>query len=123
MAQRVLAAVDDMFFAAKIKATAEHLGIDIRFVRSAEAAVESARRERPALIIVDLHSRGIDPFALAESLKSDEQLRGLSLIGFFSHVQTELQRRAEQAGYDRVMPRSAFTKHLAEILVSNSGGA
>jgi len=81
MAQRVLAAVDDMFFASKIKATAEHLGIDVRFVRSAEAAVESARGQRPSVIIVDLHSRAVDPFALAETLKSDKQLRDVSLIG------------------------------------------
>ncbi|MGB7923572.1 MAG: hypothetical protein WCF57_10040 [Pyrinomonadaceae bacterium] len=118
MTRRILAAVDDMFFASKIRATAEHLGIEIGFVRSAEAALESARRERPALIIVDLHSRAVDPFALAESLKTDERLRDVSLLGFFSHVQTELQRRAEEAGYDRVLPRSAFTNRLAEILSS-----
>lgn len=116
MAQRVLAAVDDMFFASKIRATAEHLGIDVRFVRSAGAAVESARAQRPSVIVVDLHSRAVDPFALAETLKSDERLRDVSLIGFFSHVETALQRRAEQTGYDRVLPRSAFTKRLAEIL-------
>jgi CheY-like chemotaxis protein len=118
MAQRVLAAVEDMFFASKIRATAEHLGIDVRFARSAESALESARRERPSLIIVDLHSRAVDPFALAEALKADEQLRDVPLAGFFSHVETDLRRRAEQAGYDRVLPRSAFTKHLPDILSS-----
>ena len=123
MAQCVLAAVDDMFFVSKIKATAEHLGIDIRFVRSAEAAIESARQQTPSLVIADLHSERCDPFALAEAMKVDERLRAVPLVGFFSHVQTALQRRAEEAGYDRVMPRSAFTKHLAEILMSNSGGA
>ena len=56
-------------------------------------------------------------------MKVDERLRAVPLVGFFSHVQTALRRRAEEAGYDRVMPRSAFTKHLAEILVSNSDGA
>lgn len=119
MNQSVLAAVDDMFFASKIRATAEHLGIDIRFVRSVNAAVESAHQQRPSLIIVDLHLRSSDPFALAETVRSDEELRDVPLIGFFSHVQTELQRRAEQAGYDRVLARSAFTKHLPEILSSS----
>ena len=33
-----------------------------------------------------------------------------------TEVQTELQRAAEAAGFDRVIPRSAFTKHLPEIL-------
>jgi hypothetical protein len=31
-------------------------------------------------------------------------------------VQTALQQRAEESGFDRVMPRSVFTKRLAEIL-------
>jgi CheY-like chemotaxis protein len=105
-----------MFFASKIRAVAAHLGVEVRFARSAVAAVEAAREERPSLVIVDLHSRQCDPFTLAESLKADEHLRALPLVGFFSHVQTVLQRRAERAGYDRVMPRSAFTKHLPEIL-------
>jgi CheY-like chemotaxis protein len=123
MNQHVLAAIDDMFFASKIRASAEHLGVDVRFIRSVEEALESARQERPSLLIVDLHSQRCDPFALAEALKSDEHLRDLPLVGFFSHVQTELQRRAEQAGYDRVLPRSVFTKHLAEILQSGLGQA
>ena len=116
MTQHVLAAVDDMFFASKIRGCAEQLGVDVHFVRGTEAMIESARRERPSLVIVDLHWQRGDPFALAESLKMDEHLRDVPLIGFFSHVQTELQRRAEQSGYDRVMPRSAFTKQLPEIL-------
>jgi CheY-like chemotaxis protein len=116
MAQHVLAAVDDMFFASKIRGCAEQAGVDVRFVKNVDAAVESARPERPALIIVDLHWQRGDPFELAASLKTDERLRDVPLVGFFSHVQTALQQRAKQSGYDRVMPRSAFTKQLPEIL-------
>jgi PleD family two-component response regulator len=119
MSESVIAAVDDIFFASKIRAVAEHLGIEVRFVRSADEALEAARQEQPRLIIADLHSQKCDPFSLAEQLKSDETLRAVPLIGFFSHVQTELQQRAKQAGYDRIMPRSAFSKHLLEILEGN----
>lgn len=116
MKRFVLAAVDDMFFASKIRAVAEHLGLKVRFVRSADEALEAARIDAPSLIIADLHAQKCDPFGLAEQLKMDETLRAVPLLGFFSHVQTELQQRAKQAGYDRVMPRSAFSKNLAEIL-------
>ena len=58
----------------------------------------------------------IDPIDLAKRLKADERLRAIPLLGFFSHVQTEFQRQAEEAGFDRVMPRSVFTKSLALIL-------
>lgn len=116
MGKYVLAAVDDMFFAAKIRAVAEHVGVEVRFVKSVEASLETSRTELPALIIADLHSQKCDLFTLAARLKSDEQLRAVPLIGFFSHVQTALQQRAEQAGFDRVMPRSLFTKQLPKIL-------
>jgi CheY-like chemotaxis protein len=84
-----------------------------------EDALEAARVEEPSLILADLHAQKCDPFALAEQLKADEALRAVTLVGFFSHVQTQLQQRAEQSGFDRVMPRSAFSKNLPEIL----GGA
>jgi PleD family two-component response regulator len=122
MSQSVIAVVEDMFFASKIKATAEHLGIEVRFPRSAEEVVASARQRAPALVIVDLHAARCDPFALAVALKADDNLRHLPILGFFSHVQTALQRRAEEAGFDRVMPRSAFTKRLPEILQDTEPG-
>jgi hypothetical protein len=38
------------------------------------------------------------------------------LLGFFSHVHTALMHQAQEAGYNQVMPRSAFTKRLPEII-------
>jgi CheY-like chemotaxis protein len=116
MPRLVIAVVDDLFFASKIRGTAEQLGVAVKFARTADALAEAARRDLPALIICDLHSQKVDPNELAKLLKADEQLRSIPLVGFFSHVQTELQREAEQAGFDQVLPRSAFTKHLSEIL-------
>jgi CheY-like chemotaxis protein len=115
----LIAAVEDLFFASKIRATAAHLGIEISFVKSAPAALEAARQKRPSLIIVDLHAQKCEPFALARQLKLDQQLREIKLVGFFSHVQTELMSEAQAAGYDRVLPRSAFAKHLPDILQMN----
>ena len=119
MTRSVIAVVDDLFFASKIRGTATELGVRATFARSAEVTLEAARRDQPALIICDLHSQKVDPLELAKQLKADEELRSIPLLGFFSHVQTELQRRAEEAGFDRVMPRSAFTRNLSEILTGN----
>ena len=117
MNNRVIVAVDDMFFAARIRTTAEHLGVEVDYPRSTEAVIEAARREAPALIIVDLHAQRYDPFQIARQLKATGPPGGSApIVGFFSHVQTDLQRRAEEAGFDRVLPRSAFTKRLPEIL-------
>ena len=112
----VIAAVDDLFFASKIRAVAEHLGLTIEFARSDQVVIDSARREAPALIVIDLHSQKFQPLSLAGQLKEDDQLKSIRLVGFFSHVETELQAAAEKAGFDRVLPRSAFTRNLPEIL-------
>ena len=116
MKKRVVAAVDDLFFAAKIRATAEGLGVAVEFVRDPDALFAAAQQEPPALIIADLQAQRLDPFALAARLKADEHLRDVPIVGFFAHVETVLQRRAREAGFDRVLARSAFTQQLPEIL-------
>jgi len=121
LSRTVLAIVDDLFFASKIRGTAEQAGVTVRFARNAAAMLEAMRRDQPSLIIFDLNSERTDPIELAKQLKADGQLCAIPLLGFFSHVQTELQRQAEAAGFDRVMPRSAFSKHLSEILTGDNG--
>jgi CheY-like chemotaxis protein len=116
MSRNVIAVVDDLFFASKIRGTAETLGITVSFPRHADGMKEVVQRNPSALIVCDLNSEKFDPMALARTLKSDASTRDIPLIGFCSHVQTELQTAAQQAGFDRVMPRSLFTRDLAAIL-------
>jgi CheY-like chemotaxis protein len=116
MKRRIIAAVGDLFFAARIRGTAEQAGAEASFPKSADALLTSAREEPPALFVFDLQAQNFDVCELARTLKADERLRGVPLVGFFSHVETELQRRAQEAGFDAVMPRSLFTRRLPEIL-------
>src|SRR5215213_3868323 len=119
MSQIVISVVDDMLFTSKIRAVAEAAGVEISFPRSQEAVVSKARETKPGLILVDLHNQRIDPVALARELKADEELRGIRLLGFFSHVQTELQRNAVAAGFDQVIPRSVFARDLPNLLAAD----
>lgn len=116
MKRQVIAAVDDIFFAAKIRAAAESLDVEVSLSRDPQALIAAAREINPALVIVDLHARRFDPFALARALKADARLSSIRILGFFSHVQTALMHQAKEAGYDEVLPRSAFSNRLPEIL-------
>ena len=118
MSHLVIAVVDDMFFASKIRAVAEASGVEISFPRSKAALLESARERKPALILVDLHNQKVDSVELAADLKSDERMAEVPLVGFFSHVHTDLQKNALAAGFDQVLPRSAFSRDLPEILTA-----
>ena len=108
-----------MFFASKIRAVAEAVGVEISFPRTREALVEKARAAKPRLIVIDLHNQKFDPIALAAEFKTEEELREIRLLGFFSHVQTELQRNALAAGFDQVIPRSVFARDLPKILAAD----
>ena len=116
MTREIIAVVDDIFFASKIRGTAEQVGVSVEFVRSFEAITEIIQRKTPSLIICDLNSARINPIDLAKELKAQEETKKIPLLGFFSHVQTELQREAQQAGFDRVIPRSLFASSLNKIL-------
>jgi PleD family two-component response regulator len=121
MKRRVLAAVDDIFFASKIRAAAEASGVEYDSARTVESAIDKAKANLPSVVIADLHSQRCDPFALAETFKADAELRDIPLLGFFSHVQTELRDRALAAGFDRVLTRSAFSSQLITILGEATG--
>jgi DNA-binding NarL/FixJ family response regulator len=123
MARTVIAAVEDMLFVSKIRATAEHLDVTLRSVRNADTLLKVARESAPDLIIVDLHAEKVDPIALAQALKSEAELNSIRLLGFFSHVRADLQKAALAAGYDLVIPRSVSSRDLAEILEGKFGGS
>jgi CheY-like chemotaxis protein len=112
----VLGAVEDLLFRSKISETAEQLGIEAKFPRSAKRLLETLRESPPDLLVLDLNSARFEPLQLLRSLKSDETTQHVPTVGFLSHVQRDLAAAAREAGCDRVMARSAFTKDLPRIL-------
>jgi DNA-binding NtrC family response regulator len=113
----VLVLADDIFFVAKIRETAQRIGVPVKTVSSAEAFREEIARTAPGLAIVDLNLR-------ASPLETIREIHAaypkLPIIGFLSHVQTELAAEARSAGCGEVMARSKFTEGLA-ILLARAG--
>jgi CheY-like chemotaxis protein len=116
MIRTVIAVIDDMFLASKVRATAKALGMLAVFPRSLDALRLSINDSVPDIIVVDLQHAKLDPIALGTELKANDKLAGIPVVGFFSHVEAELHRKALQAGYDEVMPRSVFFRELANVL-------
>ena len=112
---KAIAVVEDLFFTVKILDSAKRAGLAIEFVKSQVDALEKAK-EHPALIVIDLNFSSVDPLALISSLKAEELTKRIPLIGYVSHVQGELKVAAQQAGCNQVMPRSAFSLNLQQIL-------
>lgn len=114
---RVAAVVDDMFFASKIKEAAKLARVDLEIIKKTDhGIVEYLTTLLPTLVIVDLNSKQINALDLIGKLKTSENLKHISTLGYLPHVQQNLKDEAVKAGYDVVMPRSRFVRELSKIL-------
>ncbi len=116
MSVSILVAVDDLFFQSKILATAAVAGIPATVAASRESVIAQAEAFPPALIILDLHSARFPALDLLRALKSHPTLRTTPVLGYFSHVQRNVGAAATEAGCDIVLPRSAFSEKLPDLL-------
>lgn len=115
---RIFAFVDDLFFVAKIQEIARKLNIKVEFVKTEKDILDRVEQNgdiKPALIIVDLNNNSIKPLSLISKLKAKLK-KQTSVIGFLSHIQGELKMKAQEAGCDMVLPRSAFSQNLPQLL-------
>jgi CheY-like chemotaxis protein len=115
----VLAVLEDLFFNVKIADAAKRAGLDLTVVKTEEAALAKLA-ERPLLVILDLNCASVDPVKLASDIKATE-FRDIPVIAYVSHVQTELRQRAQAAGCDMVVARSAFSTGMSSILREYAG--
>ncbi|MBZ5721333.1 MAG: thioredoxin family protein [Acidobacteriia bacterium] len=114
----MFAFVDDLFFQAKIQETARKLNVKVEFVKSEKDLIDRVKQngeEKPSLIIFDMNNVAAKPLTLIPKLKTKLK-KGTSIIGFLSHVQGDLKQKAHEVGCDMVLPRSAFSQNLPQLL-------
>lgn len=117
--KRVLAVLSDLFFSVKLSDAAKRAGLALEFVTDAGEVLEKAR-QRPQLIIFDLNFESATPLRLITELKAAPETKGISLIGYLSHIQGELKQQAQEAGCNMVLARSAFSQNIPQIFKRHS---
>jgi DNA-binding NarL/FixJ family response regulator len=114
---RVLALVPDLLFGSRVQAALLGAGHDVELVNDTQRVREQF--EDPAqtdVLIVDLTSDEPDGVVLVRSLADEGKLTRARTLGFFSHVDTDTRERAQQAGFDLVVPRSRMAREGAELV-------
>lgn len=115
MSRRVLAAVTNLFFVAKLESAARHASIDLSFVSSEDDLLEKAR-EGAELVVLDLGDQDLDAVEAIKKLRAEPETAAVPMLGFYRHTQPDLAERAREAGCESVMPRSQFTARLVDLL-------
>jgi PleD family two-component response regulator len=118
--KRVLAVVNDLFFSVKLTEAAKRAGTTLEFVKEPDAVLEKAKT-KPQFIVFDLNFESADPVKLIGTLKGSPDTKGISLIGYLSHIQAELKQQAQEACCDMVLARSAFSQNMPLIFKRHAG--
>ncbi|HEV2323017.1 MAG TPA: response regulator [Terracidiphilus sp.] len=116
---RIFCFIEDLFLQAKIQENARKLGVKVEFVKGDKDIVsrltDMPEPERPTLLVFDLNNLNAKPMALIPKFKGKFK-KATSIIGFLHHLQGDLKIKAIEAGCDTVMPRSAFSQSLPNLL-------
>ena len=112
----VIALFDDLLLGSNVLGMLRAAGHEARLTGNAG----EAHPDGAAVMIVDLASPGFDGVAVVERLRSSGELGDTRTLGVYSHVDAGTRRRADDAGFDLVVPRSRMAREgprLVERLV------
>lgn len=112
---RVIAYIPDLLFGSTVLTALKGAGHDTALVGDPA----SLSRELPGadVLVVDLTSDVPDRLeAVRAHLDS-----GVRTLAFYSHVESEVRTRAQEAGFDQVVPRSRMAREGAALVERLAG--
>ncbi|HEY3838093.1 MAG TPA: response regulator [Bryobacteraceae bacterium] len=107
----MVAVLEDLMFTVRIADAARRAGIQVDFAKKQDDLAPRLAGARAA--ILDLNY--VPPETIS-ALKSAPETRAIPLIGYVSHVESEVIRQARESGCDSILARSAFVQKLAEMM-------
>src|SRR5919198_2801997 len=117
---RVAVLCPDLLFGSRLVAALEGSGHQVWLLDTGEQARGAAPESD--LLIVDLTAEELDGPGLVRSLRESGELGEVPTLGFYAHVDQETRRRADEAGFDRVVPRSRMAREAAALAGGLVGG-
>jgi hypothetical protein len=118
---RVVALLPDLLFGSQVQGMLAAAGHEVELVgdenrlrdRFGDAAVPTV-----AVLVVDLTTDAVDGPALVKALSGEGTLAQTRTLGFYAHVDVSVRARAEEAGFDLVVPRSRMAREGAALVAS-----
>jgi CheY-like chemotaxis protein len=105
----------------------EHLvlaadGNTVRDADSATTALEVIRKEKPAVILLDLALPGMHGLSLAQALRADPETRDIHIVAVTAYPDQFTRAQALAAGCDAYIVKPINTRTLSNQLAGVVGG-
>ena len=111
---RVALLCTDLLFGSKVEGALRTAGHDVTRYDGEDMA--RAAIPESDVLVVDLNADDYDGAVLVESMRMGRELEGVPVLGFYAHLDQATRARAEQAGYDLVVPRSRMARETADLV-------
>jgi CheY-like chemotaxis protein len=94
----------------------EDHGFIVFEAENGEAAVESAHREKPDVILMDLTLPLMDGFAAAKLIRQNGQFKHVPIIAVTAHQETDFRSDAKASGFDAYVTKPIDVNWLKELI-------
>jgi DNA-binding NarL/FixJ family response regulator len=111
---RVALLCPDLLFGSKVEGALGAAGHEVTRLDGEDMARAAVTESE--LLVVDLTADGYDGAVLVESMQMGRELEGVATLGFYAHVDQDTRRRAQEAGFDLVVPRSRMAREGAALV-------
>jgi two-component system, cell cycle response regulator DivK len=91
----------------------QHAGFRAVEAADGETAIDMAKRDRPAVILMDATMPRLDGWEAARRLKADADTRSIPLIMLTAHAFAEHRERAAEVGADAFLAKPVLPDELA----------
>jgi DNA-binding NarL/FixJ family response regulator len=124
---RVLALVPDLLFGSRVQGALTAAGHEVELIGGEgelRKRLNDAAAPAAAVLVVDLTNEDLDGARVLRSLSGEGGLgfpgeggpAQMRTLGFYSHVDARARERAQQAGFDLVVPRSRMAREGDELV-------
>ncbi len=117
----VLVVVPDLMMRQKLVSALQAVGYPVRAVAKVARLGEVLDDGVPLAILVEIDGVDIDGPALTAALSTDERRGTAPVVGFCSHMRTELMDDVRAAGADRVIARGELVRRLEAVMGEITG--
>ena len=119
----VLALTRDLLFGSQVQGMLAAAGDEVELLGDEHRVRDrlgDAAAPAVAVLVVDLTiaTDALDGPALVEALSAEGAIAQTRTLGFYAHVDVSVRERAEEAGFDLVVPRSRMAREGAALVAS-----
>lgn len=112
--KRIILVDDEVAIIKVLTVRLEKAGYEVIPVMDGKEALDSVRKERPDIVILDLMLPTLDGYKVCRLLKFDERYKHIPILVLSARVEEDAKKRSMEAGADEYISKPLKTDELLD---------